>query len=253
MPKTELVLQNPLMNAAGTLGFFPDLKSPIEFSMLGGFVTNPISWEPRTPARGERFIQFPGGYLLHTGYPNPGFKAIIRLFSQRWARSPLPIIVHLLAHDANTLKRMVSQLEGIEGVYAIEIGLPPEIDPDSAYQMVMAALGELAVIVRLPFEFSPDLLNAIGSTEINAISLAPPRGTLPATDGSLVSGRLYGPGLYPQALERIKKLAQIKMPVIGGGGVYTLEDSRVFLEIGAVAVQLDSVLWLGSFLHNGNV
>ncbi len=249
MSKTELYLQKPLMNAAGSLGFSPDLKTLFNFTGLGGFVTNPTSWAPRTPARGERFIPFPGGFLVHTGYPNPGLRAIIRHYARRWASSPVPIIVHLLAQDADTVERMVRHLEGVEGIIGVEIGLPPEISPDAAYAMAVAALVELAVIVRLPFEAGPELIAALNMTDINAVSIAPPRGILPGPLGSLITGRLYGPGLLPQALAKTKNLIESGIPVIGGGGVYTQEDYQSYLDIGAIAVQLDSVLWCGGFFR----
>ena len=251
MSKTELTLENPLMNAAGTLGFSPDLKGPVNFSRLGAFITNPISWESRTPTKGERFIPFPGGFLLHTGYPNPGLKEVIRHHTRRWSRSPLPIIIHLLAQDVYTVERMVTQLEGIEGVIGIEIGLPPDIDPETTRLMALVSLGELAVIIRLPFENADNLLPELSTIGINAVSIAPPRGILPGPDGSLVSGRLYGPSIFPQALAKIKSLSQFGVPIIGSGGVYSGEDSLIFMNTGVIAVQLDSVLWQYGFMLKG--
>lgn len=250
MPKTELFLNHPLMNVAGMLGFTPDYKSPFDFSIFGAFVTNPISREPRFPSRRERFIPFPGGFLLHTGYPNPGFRAVIRKYSPLWARSPLPIIVHLLAQDAYSLERMIRNLEGVDGVFGVEIGLEPGIDPDSARSLAFAAMGELAIIIRLPFECDPDLIDSLSMIGINAVSLAPPRGSLPGHDGTLISGRLYGPGYLPQTLDKIRGLVQTGLPVIGGGGVYSQKDVESILDLGAIAVQLDSVLWRGDyFVH----
>jgi glycerol-3-phosphate responsive antiterminator len=158
------------------------------------------------------------------------------------------VIVHLLAHDAQTLERMIRQLEGKEGVAGVEIGLPPGITPPAAAAMAQAALGELAVVARLPFEAAPELVAALGTAGINAISLAPPRGFLPGAAGALVSGRLYGPAILPHALARVKDLLPFGIPVIAAGGIYTERDAQAFLAAGAMAVQLDAVLWQGSFL-----
>ena len=81
MPKFDLALNTPIMNAAGSLGFALDPNVPIDISHLGAFVTNPISIRKRTPARGPRLLEFPGGFLLHSGYPNPGLDSIIRRFA----------------------------------------------------------------------------------------------------------------------------------------------------------------------------
>ncbi len=251
MPKTDLFLEKPLTNAAGTLGFSPDLKGPVALDRLGAFITNPISWLARTPARGERYLPFSGGFLLHSGYPNPGIKAAIKQHALRWARSPLPIIVHLLAEDPHTLEQMVQQLEGLPGLVGIELGLPPNIEPGLAYQMAMAAVGELAIIVRIPFEqacgANPDqsLFDALAQAGINALSLAPARGTLPDAQGAPVSGRLYGPAMFPQALAAVMRLSGLGLPFIAAGGVYTSPDIDAMLSAGAVAVQLDAVLWRG--------
>jgi dihydroorotate dehydrogenase (NAD+) catalytic subunit len=253
MPKSDLYLSTPFLNAAGTLGFSPDPKTPLDITQLGAFVTNPVSLAPRKPAKGDRYLPFPGGFLLHTGYPNPGFKTIIRKHARRWARSPVPVIVHLLAQEPTGLRRMVERLEGIEAVMGVEIGLRPGIDPDLVHEMGMAAVGELASIIRLPFDsvsgvnVNAKLLDTVIATGASAVSLAPPRGTLVGADGSLVSGRLFGPGLFPQTLAAVKILAEMDIPTIGGGGVYSRAEVETLLAAGAVAVQLDAVLWRGGF------
>ncbi len=88
MAKHDLTFEPPIMNAAGVLGFFPDRHGPIDWGMLGAFITNPISLSPRTPAHGSRFEAYPGGFLLHTGYPNPGLSLVIAPVCQ--AVEPLP-------------------------------------------------------------------------------------------------------------------------------------------------------------------
>jgi dihydroorotate dehydrogenase (NAD+) catalytic subunit len=246
------------MNAAGTLGFSPDPKSIEAFTRLGAFVTNPISYSPRTPAGGQRLIPFPGGFLLHTGYPNPGLKVVIKQHARRWVNAPIPVIVHLLGQEPAILRRMVEQLEGIEGVMGIEIGLPPDVDPATAYEMGLAAVGELVSIIRIPFESAAGtvqdfrLLDAVLETGASAVSLAPPRGTLPDSKGSPISGRLYGPGLFSQSLNTVMKLSEMHIPVIGAGGVYSLEQAEILLAGGATAVQLDAVLWKAGFRFSSN-
>jgi len=243
MPKQELYLNSPLMNAAGTLGFSPDMKSEVDFMQLGAFVTNPVSLTPRTPAKGERYIPFAGGFLLHTGYPNPGLGNVIRKHAKKWSRSPIPVIVNLLAQEPVSIGRMVQRLEVVEGVMGVEIGLPPDIDPIIALEMAQAAVGELAVIIRIPFERYGELSECLADSGLSAISLGPPRGALPDKNGGLVTGRIYGPSVFPQALSAIANLAAMGIPVIAAGGIYRQEDIDAMLAAGALAVQLDAVLW----------
>jgi dihydroorotate dehydrogenase (NAD+) catalytic subunit len=240
MLKNELYLDKPLMNAAGTLGFVPDSKSLVDFSRFGVFVTNPISSGLRTPAKGRRFAAFPGGFLLHNGLPNPGLSAVIKKQGKRWARASIPIIVHLLASEPSSLASMIQRLEGLEGVVGVEVGLPPDIDIDTAIDFAQAAWGELPAILRLPLEKADELAPAVIDAGASLVSLGTPRGKLEG-----ITGRMYGPAIFPLALRAVEKLARSGIPVIGAGGVYQTKDIEAMLGVGAVAVQVDSLLWRG--------
>lgn len=247
MFKYDLSLVKPEMNAAGTLGFTPDPHGPVDLSRLGAFVTNPISLGKRTPARGQRYEAFPGGFLLHTGHPNPGLVDTIHHCQERWARSPLPVIVHLLVEKVDELPTMVRLLEALEGVIGIELGLHREVTVRQVSALTQAALGELPLILRLPPERATELAASAIHSGASAVSLGAPRGTLPARAGSLVYGRLYGPALYPQALAIVRQLSLAGLPVIGAGGIYSQAQAQAMLSAGALAVQIDSLLWRGSW------
>jgi dihydroorotate dehydrogenase (NAD+) catalytic subunit len=243
MRKYDLEISPPLMNAAGSLGFVPESSGPVDLAQLGAFITNPISFQKRTPARKRTCQPYPGGYLLHSGYPNPGLRAAIRRYAARWARSPIPIIVHLLAENVEGVSRMVPLLEEIEGVMGIELGLPPAVDLQSAQELVQAALGELPLIVRLPVEKAGMYAQSLANSQITAISLGPPRGALYDSQGQSVRGRLYGPSVFPQTLASVQEAISAGVPVIAAGGVYKQRQVEALMEAGAIAVQLDAVLW----------
>jgi dihydroorotate dehydrogenase (NAD+) catalytic subunit len=250
MPKADLSIEPARMNAAGALGFTPNEHQAASLKRLGAFVTNPISLQARTPAQGTRFLEYPGGFMLHSGYPNPGLKASIRRYKRRWAAAPLPVLVHLLPLHPRQVTQMLDGLEGLEGVRGVEIGLPPETDPPAALAYAQAAIGELPAILRLPFENAMGLATALATSpltgELVAISLAPPRGSLPdPQNGSVVSGRLYGPAIFPQALACVRAIAALGLPVIAAGGIYKESQIQAMRAAGALAVQLDSVLWRG--------
>jgi dihydroorotate dehydrogenase len=76
-----------------------------------------------------------------------------------------------------------------------------------------------------------------------AVSLAPPRGILPTQGGETIQGRLYGPAILPMALRVVGELKELGIPTIGAGGIYTQEQLDAMLAAGAIAVQLDAVLW----------
>ncbi|MBN1668538.1 MAG: hypothetical protein JW862_15695, partial [Anaerolineales bacterium] len=212
--KLDLYLASPVMNAAGTLGFAPNRRGAIDVSQLGAFVTNPISLAPRSPASGRRYQPTAGGFLLHTGYPNPGLSRVVRQQRRSWAQAGLPVIVHLLAQEPDSLHQMVLRLEGLENVMGIELGLPPELEQGTAQALVRAAIGELPVIARVHLEqvlAEPALVLALLETILqagaSAISLGAPRGSLAQPDGKRFSGRLYGPAVFPLALRAVENLA----------------------------------------------
>ena len=148
---------------------------------------------------------------------------------------------------------MVRRLEQVDAVTGVELGLPPDMVAQTAaasiFDWVQAAAGELPVVVRLPLERATGLAapaaEALRAAGAAAISLGPPRGALPMPQGGPVSGRLYGPSLFPLALAAVKALVETGLPVIGAGGVYHPQQAEAMLAAGAVGVQLDSVLWRG--------
>lgn len=240
-------LHPPVMNAAGSLGFTPDPHGPIDLETLGAFITNPISRAARKPANGTRQVEYSGGVLLHSGHPNPGFKEALRRFAPRWERAPVQIIVHLLAEKPDELESMAAQVEELGNILALEIGLRHDIDIQDAKAFVHAAQGELPVIAHIPLGRALDLGEVAYQAGVAAISLAPPRGTLPGPNGELVSGRIYSPALFPQAVSIAQEFAKQKIPIIVAGGVYNQEQVDIMLEAGALAVQLDTGLWRGGW------
>ena len=70
---------------------------------------------------------------------------------------------------------------------------------------------------------------------------------LPGPDSALIHGRIYGPGIFPLALAAVRTIKDVGVPVIGAGGVYQPGDVDAMLSAGAIAVQLDSVLWRGDY------
>jgi len=243
--KFDLSLNPPLMNAAGSLGFSPSSRGSGMTAGLGAFITNPVSLAPRSPAQNRGLQTFPGGFVLHTGHPNPGLKAVIRRHAPRWRRAQMPVIVHLLAQGDDEMAAMVQMLENLGVISAVEIGLPPEADKELVARLVHAAVGELPVLARLPFERLLELAEAATRAGAAAVSLGPPRGALPGPGGRLLSGRLYGPALFPLALAAVDSLAKDRIPVIGACGVYRPAHVEAMLAAGALAVQLDSALWRG--------
>lgn len=242
-----LDLTSPWLNAAGMLGFTPHKGWPRGLNQ-GAFVTNPISLKPRHTSSNRAYVPFPGGFLLHTGWPNPGLKPAIRKYSSAWTRSPIPVWVHVLTNEASELQSMIRSLEEVEGVMAVELSLPPGITEGGARDLVQGGVGELPLVIEMPLnEAGAEWLARIVEWGASALSLGAPRGTL-VVDGKTVSGRIYGPSMLPVALQAMESLKSLEIPMIAGGGIYRKMEGEAFLQAGAAAVKLDTVLWQGQWV-----
>jgi len=149
---------------------------------------------------------------------------------------------------------MVRRLEEVENVLAAELGFSPLLADDIIRLTVEICAGELPLICSLP----PEIVLTLGPRLIDqgasAISLAPRRGALttPLRQGAkgatpaveVISGRLFGPGLFPLTIERVQNAAKLGLPLIAAGGIWSEADCDAALAAGALAVQIDAPNWL---------
>ena len=248
--KRDLYFSKPLINAAGSLGFTPDTRNGIFFDSFGAFVTNPISLRPRLPTHHPALVEFPGGFLMHTGLPNPGFSASLKKYSAKWNRADLPIIVHLMADRPEETQRMVRELENVENVMAVQLGFAPLLSDDIILMNLDMCLGEVPLIFALPHEQVLTLGRELMDGGASAISIASPRGAMYDKTGNLVTGRMYGQSLFPRSLDIVRSAAMSGLQVIGSGGVWSLADAESMLKAGAMAVEMDARLWLPQEMKN---
>jgi dihydroorotate dehydrogenase (NAD+) catalytic subunit len=243
--KRDFQIDPPWMNSAGVLGVGFEAGRLFPLEWLGALVTPPLSRTQRSPSAGQRWMEFPGGMLLHTGHPQPGLETILREQSRRWKSVGRPIIAHLLAQEPDDLQWMVQRLEEVEAIGAVEVGLSPDLSAGAAAELLDAAVhGDLPVIACLPPAQALALAEAASAGGAAAVSLAPVRGSLPAPGGGLAAGRLYGPALLPQALWLVGQLSgRLECPLIGSGGLFSRQAARAMLACGAQGLQIDSALW----------
>ncbi len=182
--KRDLYFSKPIMNSAGSLGFAPDPRNGIDLDSFGAFITNPISLRSRLPAAQPAVIEFPGGFLLHTGLPNDGLSSVIKKHGARWNRADMPIIVNLMADRPEETQQMVRSLENIENVMAVELGFAPLLSDDIILLNLEMCVGELPLIFSLPAEQVLSLGPKLIQGGAAAISISSPRGALPLTSTS---------------------------------------------------------------------
>jgi len=241
--KRDLYFSKPLLNVAGSLGYSPDIRAGISLDSLGAFITNPFSLRPRLPTSQPAVLEYPGGFLLHTGLPNPGLSAGIRKYAPKWNKSDLPIIIHLMADRPEETQNMVRMLEEIENVMGIELGFAPLLTDHIILLTLEMCLGELPLIFSLPVEQVLSLGPRLMQYGAQAISISSPRGAMTANDGRVITGRLFGPSLFPHSLDIVRSAAKLGIPIIGSGGIWSIENADAMLSVGALAVQVDAAFW----------
>jgi dihydroorotate dehydrogenase len=112
-------------------------------------------------------------------------------------------------------------------------------------------LGELPLIFSVPMEQVLGLGPRLMQEGAQAVSISPPRGSHVAGQKSIVSGRLYGPSLFPHSLDTVGNAARLGIPIIGAGGVWSKENAEAMISAGALAVQVDAALWNPAFTLQG--
>lgn len=250
--KQSLVLQTPVMPAAGTFGYGDRYNRLIKLEKLGAVVTDPVTLKPRRTARGPHVVPLPGGLLLHTGLPNPGVHDVIQRYEKVWQGLPVPVIVHVMGTTPPDVRRCARALALCEAVSGIELGIHDLASGEEVAALIRAVVEttQLPLLVRLPLERAVELAGTVAESQAGGVVVgAPPRGLArDPVSGRVVSGRVFGPLVRALALRTVaqvaREVADSGLPVTGCGGIHTAQDARDFIEVGARAVQLDSVVWV---------
>ena len=261
--KRGLALQNPVMNASGVLGLGAEYRRLIDFTRLGAFVTNALTFSPRTPAHPPNAVLLPKGVMIHTGLPNPGIRAALRRRDQEWRRLGPPVIVHLAATTLSDVARSLERLDQAEGVSGIELGLRDDETPGFAGRLIRAAVGGPPLVVRLPVLRAAELCDVAAQAGADALTVGAPTRALASPPDSfadphnarrgrepsrerVVAGRLYGPENFLVALTALQSVAvkNLGLPLIGAGGIFSVENAMAMLDAGAAAVQVDAAIWI---------
>jgi len=245
MQKRELVINPPLVNAASSLGFYPNPKHQNTWENLGAFITNPISFKARQPADNRLFISKQSYYLMHTGLANPGFKSSLKRFALHWAKAPLGIIVHLLAEDSFSLQQMVATLETCENVVAVELSFSDKLDWAEIESILHNITGELPLILCLTLQQVWAYLPMLERNTDQVIHIGGGRGAILDDSGNLVNGQLVGFDQFLLILNAVQKVSKLGIRVIGGGGIISGNQVKAMFKAGAQVIALDCLLWQG--------
>ncbi len=128
-----LTLSNPVLVAAGTFGYGLEFARVVRLEELGGLITKTLTRRPRDGHPPPRLVETPSGMLNAVGLQNIGLDAFLREKLPTLRRCSVPVIVSVLADDADDVAAMVAQLDCAEGVAGIELNLScPNVKHHSA-------------------------------------------------------------------------------------------------------------------------
>lgn len=248
--KTGLVINCPVMPATGFWGYGPNpYPNLIQLHQFGALVTNPITLRPRQHRAEPQIVEASGGIVVNSWPSNPGIKKIIRQNKNFWHNSRVPIIAHLPLDDPEDLARTANALDRIEALAGLELGLPTDVQISEIRPAINALLhhSELPILVKLPLKNAQRLAEAAINQGVDACILSiPSNGLAYTTQNGHLSGDFYGLGIVPHRATIVDTFHQTfpDIPLIACGGIHTYADVKLYLEMGACAVQLDTIIYI---------
>src|SRR5437870_4382554 len=257
----RLHLRNPILVASGTFGYAREMAGVVDFAKLGGIIPKTVTRQPRAGNPPPRTIETPSGMLNAIGLDNDGIDHFIHRHLPYLRTLPTALIANIAGHDEDEFVEMAAMLGAEPGLAAVELnlscpnvagGVDFAIDPEVTRRIVARVrdacslpliakltpnVTDIVPIARAAAEAGADAVSLINTFVGMAIDWRRKRPVL-----GNVTGGLSGPAIKPLALRMVWQVAKLRMiPVIGIGGIATLDDVMEFLVAGASAVQLGTV------------
>ncbi len=262
-------LANPIMTASGTFGYGEEFLPFVDVSALGAIVVKGISLHPRPGNPPPRVVETASGMLNAIGLQNVGVDRFISEKMEMIRALGAQVVVNILGDSLDDYRELAARLEDVEGIAAIEVNIScPNVkkggvafgtDPQMAARVaeVVGKQTSRPVIIKLSPNVSDItvIARAVEDAGVTAISLI---NTLIGMAIDIRTGRpklaniiggLSGPAIKPVALRMVYQVAAaVKIPVIGIGGITSLDDVVEFMMAGATAVQIGTANFINPAL-----
>lgn len=254
-----LDLKNPIIPASGCFGFGKEYNKYYDISQLGSVMIKATTPEPRFGNPTPRVAETPSGMLNAIGLQNPGLEVVMTEILPDLAKSHpgFPIIANVAGSTEDDYVTVCREISQAPNVKAIELNIScPNVkqggitfgtDPMVARALTEAVkkVSKVPVYVKLspnvtdivPIAQAIEAGGADGFTMIN--TLLGMRIDLKTRQPILANrtGGLSGPSIKPVAIRLINQVAAIsKLPIIGMGGIMTVDDVIEMYLAGASAV-----------------
>ncbi len=254
----RLCLANPVMVASGTFGYAREMAGLVELRRLGAILPKTITPAPRAGNPPPRTVETASGMLNAIGLDNDGIEAFIRRQLPYLVSLGTPIVVSIAGRREEEFRRMAARLDAVGGVAAVELNIScPNVSGGIDFGTDPAMCERLVAGVRKACSLPVLAKLTPNVTDICQIARAAEAG---GADGvSLINtclgmavdwrrrrprlgnvlGGLSGPAIKPIALGAVYRVARaVGVPLVGIGGIASVDDVMEFLVAGATAVQI---------------
>jgi dihydroorotate dehydrogenase (NAD+) catalytic subunit len=255
-----LRLRNPILAASGTFGYGLEFAHLVDLNRLGGFVTKGLSREPIEGAPAPRLCETPSGMLNAVGLQNVGVRAFVAEKLPVLRKFDTSAIANVFGYTFEDYVEVIRVLEDAEGLTGYELNIScPNVkkggmqfgsDPNCVAEVVSATrkaaikrplwvklsplVTDIGLIARAAEEAGADALTVANTYPAMAIDYRTGKSRL----GNQTGG-LSGPAIKPITLRLVWETRKaVKTPILGLGGVETVEDVLDYLAVGASAVQV---------------
>ncbi|OJG55759.1 dihydroorotate dehydrogenase B, catalytic subunit [Enterococcus haemoperoxidus] len=252
-----LELKNPIIPASGCFGFGEEYAKYYDLGKLGSIMIKATTPQARFGNATPRVAETPSGMLNAIGLQNPGLDVVMNTKLPALEAYDVPIIANVAGACEDDYVEVCSKIGDAPNVKAIELNIScPNVkhggiafgtDPDVAFQLTQAVkkVSKVPIYVKLspnvtdivPVAQAIEAGGADGFSMINTllgmrIDLKTRRPVL-----ANQTGGLSGPAIKPVAIRLIHQVSQISnLPIIGMGGVQTVDDVLEMFMAGASAV-----------------
>ena len=264
-----LTLKNPLIAASGCFGYGLEYGEVVDLSSLGGVCVKGLFLSEREGHPPPRIVETPGGMLNAIGLQGIGVHRFVAERLPELRARGATVFVNICGVTLDEYVEVARVLSDAGGVAAIELNIScPNIKEggiqfgcslDGTYGVVSAVkkVTHLPVIPKLtPNVTSPsafaraaedagaDAISLVNTFLAMAIDVETRRPKL-----SNIMGGLSGPAIRPIAVRMVYECRrEVKIPIIGMGGIMDARDALEFFIAGADAVQVGTANFVDPFV-----
>lgn len=260
-----LTLAHPTLTASGTFGYGSEYSPVVDLSRVGAVITKSLSVKPREGNPAPRIWETPAGMLNAIGLENCGLDAFVAHRIPELAQLPSKVLVNVVGENADEYAAVCARLDKEEAVDGFEINIScPNVrhgckfssSPDDCLRLLktlrpltrkllMVKLSpnvtDIGEIARAAVEGGADALSMINTLLGMAVDIKQRRPRI-----ANVTGGLSGPCVRPVAVRCVYQAAKAcpGTPIVGIGGIRTLNDALEFFIVGACAVQIGTTNYI---------